>query len=381
MDISNINYWLESNLAALGVAILLSAVLLPRIIVIAFKKKLFDAHGERKVHRGIVPRLGGISFVPSILFSLALVAGVNLRFGGDTMFPALSGCIVPLLFMGCSVLLMYLIGIADDLVGVRYRAKFVVQIFAGILLFLSGVGVKSLYGLVWIWTMPEWIGALLTIFLVVYFVNAINLIDGIDGLASGLATLATAFYSVIFFLAGEYVYSMIGCATVGTLLVFFYYNVFGDADRRRKIFMGDTGSLTVGMVLAFLSLAMLRTPDLSFSFTEANRSVLAFSPLIIPCFDVVRVTLHRIKRHRSPFLPDKSHIHHKLLALGLPQKVALAIILLSAVTFVVVDVWLSPAVDPNILLVGDIIVWTLANVGITAGIKRREKRLGKRLYI
>ncbi len=382
MDVNNINYWLESNLAALGVAILVTGLLLPKIIIIAFKRKLFDTHGGRKVHRGIVPRLGGISFFPSILFALALVVGLNVRFGDSMLaLEAVESAVVPILFLSCSVILLYLIGFADDLVGVRYRVKFFVQIIAGIFVYLSGIGVNDLFGMAWVQEIPDWVDLLLTIFLVVYFVNAINLIDGIDGLASGLAILAIAFYSVLFFFSGEYIYSLIGCATIGALLPFFYYNVFGDADRQKKIFMGDTGSLTVGMILAFLSLAVLRIPEENIGFTSCNRAVLAFTPLIIPCFDVVRVTIHRIRCHRSAFLPDKSHIHHKLLALGMPQKVALAIILLSAITFVILNVWLSPMVNVNLLVLMDIFLWTVGNMIITVYIQKREKKLGKKLYI
>lgn len=144
--------------------------------------------------------------------------------------------------------------------------------------------------------------------------------------------------------------------------------------------MGDTGSLTVGMVVAFLALCVMRLPDVESSFVSCDRAVLAFAPMIVPCFDVIRVTIHRVRHKRNPFLPDKSHIHHKLLALALPQKVALAIILTAQIAFVVMNVWLSPALDSNILLVADILVWTLANVALTSRISVREKSLGKKLY-
>lgn len=380
MDFVSVNFWLKSDLAALGVAVLIAGILLPKIILIAFKKQLFDNQGGRKVHKGFVPRLGGISFVPSILFSLALVAAVNIRYGGGDMVAGMASCLAPLLFLGCAVSLMYLVGFADDLIGVRYRAKFLAQILAGVMMVMAGIGLDNLYGFLFLESLPEYVSVSFTIILVVYFVNAINLIDGIDGLAAGLVILAVSFYSVVLFMAGQYVYSMIGCATVGTLLPFFYYNVFGDADKKKKIFMGDTGSLTVGMVVAFLALCVMRLPDVESPFVSCDRAVLAFAPMIVPCFDVIRVTIHRVRHKRNPFLPDKSHIHHKLLALALPQKVALAIILTAQIAFVVMNVWLSPALDSNILLVADILVWTLANVALTSRISVREKSLGKKLY-
>jgi len=380
MDYLDVNYWLQSDLAAMGIAIVVASVILPKIILIAFKKKLFDYHGERKVHKGYVPRLGGIAFGPSVLFSLSLVVALSLRYGDGSMLKGFSGCFMPLLFLSCSVLMMYIVGIADDLVGVRYRAKFVMQIIAGVLMLLAGSELNNLYGFLWLSELPDWMCALFTVVLVIYFVNAINLIDGIDGLAAGLVILAVSFYSVILFMSGEYVYSMIGCATVGTLIPFFYFNVFGNIDKKKKVFMGDTGSLTVGMIVAFLVLRVMCIPDDRMIFTGCNRTVLAFTPMIVPCFDVVRVTIHRIKCRRNPFLPDKSHIHHKLLALALPQKVALAIILVSQIAFVVMNVWLSPALDVNLLFAVDIMLWTLANIVLTSGISKRERKLGKKLY-
>lgn len=373
-------YWLESDLAAFGVAFLIAGILLPRIILIAFRKKLFDKHDARKVHHGIVPRLGGIAFLPAVILAVAAVLGFNIRFGEDNVQMAMNGCVVPVFFELCAVMLMFLVGIADDLVGVRYRAKFGVQIVSAVFIILSGIWISDLCGLLWIWSLPPWLGYMLTVLLVVYVVNAVNLIDGIDGLAAGLCTLALIFYGVILFMEQQYIYSMIAFATLGTLVPFIYYNLFGSVQKQKKIFMGDTGSLTTGMVLAFLSLVMLRTTPQSDGFWRVNPVVLAFTPLIVPCFDVARVTLHRLRFHRNPFLPDRSHIHHKLLAVGMSSKGALATILSVSALFMIVNVWLSRYLDLNILLGADILVWTFANIGLTRQIKAREKKLGRKLY-
>lgn len=380
MTLCNATYWFESDLAAFGVALLVAGIIIPQIIQIAFRKKLFDKHDARKIHKGIVPRLGGIAFLPSIIFAIAIVAGINIRYGGDNMMFALQRCIVPLSFEICAVLLLYLVGIADDLIGVRYRAKFLIQIICGVLILLSGVWIGNLYGLLWIGPIPVWLAWPVTVFIVVYLVNSVNLIDGIDGLASGLTALALAFYAIIFFMQGEYIYSLIACASVGTLLPFIYYNVYGKVQKQKKIFMGDTGSLTIGMVIAFLAIVMVRTTPTHNVFRCVNPLLLAFSPMLIPCFDVLRVILHRMKKRRNIFLPDRSHIHHKLLAMGMSPGRALATILLAACGFVAFNVGLSPWLDPNILLGADILVYTMINVGLTTRITLREKKLGKKLY-
>ncbi|MDE7496823.1 MAG: undecaprenyl/decaprenyl-phosphate alpha-N-acetylglucosaminyl 1-phosphate transferase [Muribaculaceae bacterium] len=374
-------YWVESSLASFGVAVLIAGIIIPQIILIAFRKKLFDKQDSRKVHQGIVPRLGGIAFLPSILLSLALVAGINLQFGsGDAMYDALLPCIVPLLFEVCAVLMLYLVGIADDLVGVRYLAKFLVQIVSAVFLLLAGVYISDLYGLVWIHELPAWIGWIITALLVIYVVNSINLIDGIDGLAAGLSVMALMFYAVVLALEEDFIYCMIACAAIGTLVPFIYYNVFGNVQKQKKIFMGDTGSLTTGMILVFLCLIVLRNVPEGKYITGANPCILALSPLVVPCFDSVRVTLHRLKRHRNPFLPDRSHIHHKLLSMGLQSKVALAAILLLSVVFMAGNLLLSSTFSPTLILVIDILVWTLLNMWITHRIHKREKMLGRRLY-
>ncbi|MDE6298222.1 MAG: undecaprenyl/decaprenyl-phosphate alpha-N-acetylglucosaminyl 1-phosphate transferase [Muribaculaceae bacterium] len=371
--------WIANDIIALLISLGLTGIIIPQILLIAFRKKLFDDIDERKIHKGVVPRLGGIAFLPSILFSLAVVVGWDLQIGGLAAWSQFSGSIVPMYFMISASLLMFLVGIADDLIGVRYVAKFFVQILSAALLVMSGMYIDNLYGFLWLHELPTWFGILVTAFAVVYVVNAINLIDGIDGLASGLSTVALGFYAVIFYMGGEYVYSMLACAAAGTLFPFFYFNVFGNAGKRKKIFMGDTGALTTGMIMVFCAIAMLHIEKTSFA-NEYNPFVLALSPLIIPCFDVVRVYLHRVRAHRNPFLPDKCHIHHKLLALGLNQRAALCVILLWAIIFIFVNVMLSDMVNPTLLIFTDIAIWTLANIYLSRSIRAREKRLNIHLF-
>lgn len=234
-------------------------------------------------------------------------------------------------------------------------------------------------GVLWIHAIPTWLGWCISGFVVVYLVNAINLIDGIDGLASGLSGIALIFYGIVLTLAQEWMLALLAWAQLGTLVPFFYFNVFGNPKKRKKIFMGDTGSLTVGMLLAFIALSVtnINSEQISVSY---NKMVLAFSPLAIPAFDVVRVYFHRIRYHRNPFLPDKCHIHHKLLALGLNQRASLCAILLAAVILMVLNVCLSPYVAATWLLAGDIAIWVGANILITCAIRKKESKLHTTLY-
>ncbi len=374
------NEWLLNNLLAFGLAFALTGMLIPQILVIAFRKNLFDGHDPRKVHKGDVPRLGGIAFVPAIIFSVLAVVGFGLNVYNATMSEALANTIVPLLFFICSLMLLFLVGIADDMIGVRYGAKFMFQILASVLIIGSGVWMSDFYGLLGLRDVPAWIGWPMTILAVVYVVNAINLIDGIDGLAAGLAALALCFYGSVFYFGGAYIYSLVAWSGFGSLLTFLYYNVFGSASRRKKIFMGDTGSLTIGMLLAFMALLLISDPmDLERS-TEISPMVIAVSPLLVPLLDVVRVFFRRLRKRKNPFMPDRSHIHHKLLALGMTPAAALTVILSFALLLLALNVWLSRLINVNILILTDIAIWTVGNMALTKAIRRRERQEGTSLY-
>lgn len=231
----------------------------PANIAHLLPQALFDQPDERKIHQGAVPRLGGIAFKPVVFFSIALMFGLCQFFGYGNMFDGISAESRPLAFSFCCVMLLYLVGMADDLIGIRYKAKFAVQIMCGVMMIAGGMWISNLHGLFGIHEVAAWFGYPLTILVIVFIINSINLIDGIDGLASGLCGVATLFYGMVFFLLQEYIYAVLSFATLGVLVPFFYYNVFGDANKQKKIFMGDTGSLTTGMVLCVLSLKSSNT--------------------------------------------------------------------------------------------------------------------------
>ncbi len=371
--------WIICCFLSTLLSVLFAGILIPQILLVSYRRKLFDMPDERKIHRGTVPRLGGIAFTPVILFSVSLLLGMSILMGNTDMENMMRINAQAISFGLCALLLMYLTGMSDDLIGVRYRAKFVVQIFCAVLLIGAGMYINDLHGIIGLGHISPWFGIPLTILIVVYVVNAINLIDGIDGLASGLSSAAFIIYGTAFLMIGKPIFAMLSFACLGVLIQFFYYNVFGSAERKKKIFMGDTGSLTIGLLLAFLGLALLQWSPDKFPTFRTNPMILAVSPLIIPCFDVVRVFLHRVRRHGNPFLPDKTHIHHKMLAIGLNQRLAMVLIVVASITFSIANILLSRYVEVNLLLILDILLWTLANLWLTRHIRSRERRLGVKL--
>lgn len=365
------------GLSVFAVSLLLTGIIIPQILLIAFKKKLFDVPDERKIHQGVVPRLGGIAFMPAIVFSLCFVNGVKrMLFPAHNvplseMFANQSDMVV-LCFGLCALMMMYLIGIADDLVGVKYRAKFVGQILAAGMLSAAGVRLVSLHDMLGFDVIPVGVSCFISIVLVVYIINAFNLIDGIDGLASGLGGIAFAFYAVAFYVLGRPQLCLLSLAALGTLVPFFYYNVFGNPNKRKKIFMGDTGALTIGLLLSFLSMSMTRV-DVDEAF-GTNIMILAFSPLAVPCLDVLRVFVHRILRGHSPFLPDRVHIHHKFLALGIAHRPAMIMILLLGALVIFVNMMLSQYMGVFAVLVCDLCLWVAFNWTLTRAIRKRQAR-------
>ena len=350
-------------------AVSLGMVIIPRILVISHKKRLYDVPDARKVHTMPVPRLGGLSFFPVILMSMFLVIGFRLYFWDMDTSSLSFNMLYEYLFLFVGMTLLYLVGVCDDLVGVGYRYKFAVQIAAALLLVLSGNWFDSFGGLFGIYSVPAWMGLPFTVFIVVYITNAINLIDGIDGLASGLCCIALSVLSVIFFLRGQYVYALLAICTLGILMPFWCYNVFGNANRGHKLFMGDAGSLTLGYVISFLIIHMSVTNEVSPTLSNPYM-VIAFSTVLVPLLDVIRVVLHRLREHKNPFLPDKNHFHHKLLRTGMRVRVVMVTILGIAVSFIGLNAWLTWQMNITFLLGINLILWSSLHLTINCFIAK-----------
>lgn len=367
-------YWPINLLTIFVLCVLLAGFLIPQILLIAFRRNLFDEVNDRKIHKGLVPRLGGIAFVPVIFTSIAIVLVSNIQLGFDNILTAFADSYLPLLSTFIALELLYLVGMADDLIGIKYRAKFMVQIICAAFLISGGVWFSDLTGVLGIEEVSPWFGYPFTLIVIVFLINAINLIDGIDGLASGLSSIACAIYGFSFYLLGDYALSVVSFATLGVLIPFFYYNVFGNVNKHKKIFMGDTGSLTIGLILAVLGTLLFTHPE-SVNI-GISTPILAFSPLIVPCFDVIRVYLLRIRQHHSPFLPDKNHIHHKILAAGMKPRAAMITIISVSLLFTLINIVLSSllSININVIIALDVLIWGFSNIYLSRLIKSRNAR-------
>jgi len=358
------------------IAFLLELIIIPRVLVISYKKKLFDEPNERKQHTDFTPQLAGVTFLPIILFSLCITATITLYIDPSMSILEIPEIGFKKLFVEFATLfscliLLYFIGIMDDLVGVRYKTKFLVQVLCGVLLVASGVWLNDFNGLLRLNEIPEWIGYPLTILLVVYLINAINLIDGIDGSASGLSIIAFIVLAYAFYLKGYLLFSLISVAALGCLLPFFHFNVFGRGkNRKKKIFMGDTGSLAIGMIFAFLLIRYTMPNPVDAGSVIHPNPLIIFSVILVPCLDVFNVTIYRIRKGHNPFKPDRNHLHHKLMQVGLSPRMSLVIILGMSILFIIMNFTLVNYTQIKWIFLIDIILYSLIHVWLNK--KRME---------
>lgn len=363
---------------AFVVSLVVSMLMLPQVLKVAQRYKLYDVPDERKVHVRPIPRLGGVVFMPAILFSIFLVWGVHHHIVQADLHGAFARSLADLSLVISSLLFVYFLGIGDDLLTLKAWVKFVAQVFCAALLIASGVTITNIHGLLGVCVLDGWLSISLTALVIVFVTNAINLIDGVDGLASSLGIFALLYYLVLSLHAHLNIYALIAAASIGAILPFVYFNVFGRAEKGRKIFMGDTGTLSIGLLLSVLAMKILGADLPREGIHGMNPLIMAFAPLLLPCLDVIRVFFYRISRGRSPLSPDRNHIHHYLLDLGLSHRQIVAVLLLCAVFLTVLSMWISIYLNATLVFVVNILLGMAFVLGILH--LRRKKRAENEVY-
>ncbi|MBQ3766256.1 MAG: undecaprenyl/decaprenyl-phosphate alpha-N-acetylglucosaminyl 1-phosphate transferase [Bacteroidales bacterium] len=341
-------------------AFLLGAAMIKLLLKVAYHNRLFDLPDVRKVHQIPVPRLGGMSFLPTIVVVIAFTIGSLYQFNIVHQTFMENILFVRVAYLMGAAMILYVVGVADDLSDIGYKTKFIFQFLAAVVMVLSGLWIKDLYGLFGLHAIPDWVGIPLTLVMLVFVMNALNLIDGIDGLASGLAIVSLACFCAIFIFERRFVYAMTAMTSLGVVSAFWLFNVFGKPEKETKLYMGDTGSLTLGLILCFLILVLGTFIGHNGPTRNCKYFTIAFSSLMIPLLDVVRLVIYRIKHHRNPFKPDMNHVHHKLLQLGFSPRKTLWVILAADVALILLNAFFSMYVNVNILLVADVVIYYLA---------------------
>lgn len=290
-------------LFSIAISFAITFLAIPVIITVAEQKKLFDIPDERKVHRTPIPSLGGLGIFAG--FMLACLIAIP--------YPQASN----FQYYFAAAFVIFFLGLKDDILVISPIKKFIGQVLAAFLIIYKGnIQIKSMYGFMGIHELPEMFSLLLTYLTIIVVINSFNLIDGIDGLAGTLGLMASMIFGLYFLQVNLPAYSILAFSLAGSLAAFLIFNF-----QPAKVFMGDTGSLLVGLVNAILVIKFISVANLP----ETPHPVIA-SPaisvaiLVIPLMDTLRVFAIRIFHRRSPFSPDRNHIHHLLLDRGLSHR-------------------------------------------------------------
>lgn len=330
---------------------------IPKIIKVSRIKKLFDVPNHRSAAKHIVPTLGGVAIMAG--FVISTIISSNYYNIND------------LKYLFASIITMFVIGLKDDIIGISARKKFNFQILIAIyLVTLGNFRITNLHGIFGIQEIGYVAGIILSIVAIVGIINAFNLIDGIDGLAGGVSLLTSLVYGFWFLYSGDIVFALACFSLAGSLIAFLLYNVFG---KTNKIFMGDTGSLLLGTIMAVMTIHFNEfMPALSASANGLPAISLAI--IIVPVIDTVRVFIIRISQKRSPFSPDMNHIHHSLLKLTGGNHLAASSIIIAVNGMIILLAFLLIDQLGNNLLFILLLVLGFILAGIPANILKWQTR-------
>lgn len=315
------------------IALLLVGWIHPRLVKIALLKNIVDNPDARKLQRTPVPVLGGV----------AVFFGVVIAIGCMSSVVDCSG--LPVVIM--AMMAMLYTGTMDDILSLSPGLRFVIEIVVVLLLiFVGGYCIDDFHGLWSIGRFSYWYAVPLTVVAAVGIINAINLVDGVNGLSSGYCIMACLIFGTLFFLSGEAPMTILAAVSVGALIPFFLHNVFG---KTSKMFIGDGGTLVMGVVMSVFVIAILQNGSRVAAYVNPNVGLVPFTlaVLSVPVFDTLRVMSTRILKGTSPFRPDKTHLHHMFIDLGCSH-VATTLAILGVNMFVVLCWWALEALGFSI---------------------------------
>ncbi len=334
-----------------SVSFIVTFLAIPIVLQVAEKKKLYDIPDERKLHTRPVASLGGVGiFAGFLLAALLSVQGI-----------------FEFQYFVAAALVIFFLGLKDDLMILSASKKFIGQIIAAsILIHLGDIRLESMHGLFGFEKVSEGFSLALSYLTIIVVINSFNLIDGVDGLASSLGILTMTVFGVYFFAIDQQAYALIAFSMGGSLIAFMIFN-----HHPAKIFMGDSGSLMIGLVNAILVIKFINFADSPTAIIKVNSAVaVGFAILIVPLLDTLRVFSIRIANGKSPFTPDRNHVHHLLLDNGLNHPAVTLTCVGINIGFIALA-WVSQSIGPNFLM---LIMLTLSFTGLGMLYYRKSRR-------
>ncbi len=319
-------------LLSLAISFTITFLAIPVIIKVADEKKLFDVPDARKIHLVAITPLGGIGIFAGFVFGCLLT--MNLKYSSEFQY-----------FIAATMVIFFL-GLKDDILVLSPIKKFIGQVLAAFLIIYYGrIQIRSMHGFFGIHELPEMFSLLISYFSVIVIINSFNLIDGVDGLAGTLGLMSSALFGIYFLSTDMEPYYVLAFSLCGSLAAFLIFNF-----QPAKIFMGDTGSLLIGAVNAILVLKFIdpgEGPELVNPIVSSP--AIGFTILMIPLLDTLRVFAIRIFKRRSPFSPDRNHIHHLLIDRGLSHR-TITLLLVAINAGMVVFVYMARSLGCTILI-------------------------------
>lgn len=301
-----------------------------KILNIALQKNLVDNPNARKLQKRPVPMLGGIAVFFGLLAGVMSGDVVHNLTGSEVYHPLLPIC--------CAMMVMLYVGAMDDIMGLSPKSRFVIEILTVLgLVFSTNLCIDSLHGLWGLNDFDWWIGVPLTVLAGVGIINSINMIDGVNGLSSGLCIACCILFGISFILLGDIANAVLSFSMAGALMPFFLHNVFGEKSR---MFIGDAGTMMMGILMTWFLICLLSkegADKYAAVIKNVNMIALSIAILSVPIADTLRVMTMRMAKKKSPFQPDKTHLHHVFVNLGVSHFVtAMSEILIG---LVIVAIW------------------------------------------
>jgi len=300
-------------------AFLVVYISVPSIVKFAKTKQLFDEPDERSSHKSKTPTLGGLAIFAGLIISLSLWIDIQI--------------LKEFQFIVAALIVLFFIGIKDDILIIAPITKFIGQLIAAfIIVVLADIRLTNLHGFFDIFEIGYYWSVSLSLFVILVIINGFNFIDGIDGLSASIGIITAGAFGYWFFKSSHYQYVMISFSLMAALFAFFLFNVFG---KKNKIFMGDTGSLIIGLILSILVIEFNEfNIDKTKPFAITPAPAVSFGVIIIPLLDTMRVIFIRLLTGKPLMQADKKHLHHQLLELGLSHIYVTLIISIVNIAFI-----------------------------------------------
>ena len=324
-----------SIIVSAAIAGLITIISVPVIVRLSVIKGFMAIPNGRTLHDSPVPNMGGVAIFPALIVPALLIS----RFYQDTGIQ----------FVLAGLFIIFIIGVKDDFYPLVPYKKFTGQLAATLLIVIAGdIRVLEFHGLFGIDQAGYFLSVIVSILIILGLINSFNFIDGIDGLASGVGILITLFFGYWLIQAGDMNYLVIASALVSSLIIFFVYNVYG---KKNKIFLGDSGSMMLGFLISVFAIRFNENTLPAVIWVPDSVPALAFSVLIIPVFDALRIITVRVFKGQSPFAADQNHIHHKLLQLCGSHITVTVIIMLANLFFIIFAIVLDSLGTPRLIII------------------------------